>query len=54
MTEFRSDYITFTLISLLYTPCFPRMQMYNNLFFYCCTVHLDNIKITFTNGCTIH
>jgi hypothetical protein len=24
------------------------------LYFYCCTVHLDNIKIFFTNECTLY
>jgi hypothetical protein len=25
-----------------------------SFFFYCCTVHFDNIKITFTNECTLY
>jgi hypothetical protein len=26
----------------------------HRFYFYCCTVHLDNIKITFTNECTFY
>jgi hypothetical protein len=36
-------------------PAFPNDSPLRNLskdFFYCCIVHLDNIKITFTNECT--